>query len=84
MRAAEKALVELRRPAAKRTLGGHGDLDSFIMLVGECDAEADLLDVELPLAVKCSTCRFLSADFHDRMPCWDCATDERLPKWRPQ
>lgn len=82
MRASEKALAELRKPAAKRSLGGHGDARSFLMLVSQCDPEADLLDVELPLQIRCGTCKFLTPDFHEKMACWDCVTDASLLKWR--
>lgn len=81
--AAAKALAELRKPAAQRNVGGHGDPVGFALLV-ETAGDVDLYDVELPLRRVCSTCRFLTPEFHDRMACWDCVTDGDLPKWRPR
>ncbi len=76
-----RALAQLRKPAAKRSIGGHGDFLGFWMLV-EMSGDADLFDVELPLAKVCSTCRFLTPEFNERMPCWTCVEDGTLPKWR--
>jgi hypothetical protein len=84
MNPAEKALVELRRPAAKRTIGGHGDFEGFLLLLLYAPGDADLFEVELPQQRVCSTCRFLTPEFNERMPCWTCVEDENLPKWRPK
>ena len=85
----EQTLRELRRPADKRELGGHGDKDGFFLLLYvvdqyDPDGKIDLFDVELPLDIKCSTCRFMTPEFHERMPCWVCIDSEfpLLPKWR--
>jgi len=43
-----------------------------------------LLEIELPLEIKCSTCRFLTAEFVENSPCWECMIEEDLPKWRPK
>ena len=56
----------------------------FAALVSLVDSEADLAAVELPLVKSCTNCRFFCADFHERMPCWDCAAELPLyTKWRP-
>lgn len=83
MNTAQKALAELRRPVAKRSVGGHGDFAGFFMLLLQVPDDAELFDVDLPRKIACSTCRFLTPEFHERTPCWNCATDEALPKWRP-
>jgi hypothetical protein len=88
MKASEKALRELRRPVEKRDVGGHGDHEGFAMLLAvamaDLETDFDLFEIDLPKQKVCSTCRFLVPEFNERMPCWTCITEERLPKWRPR
>lgn len=76
-------LAQLRRAPDKREVGGHGDFLGFRVLIDSAPADADLFEVALPMRRRCSTCRFLTPEFHERMPCYDCVTDANLPKWRP-
>ena len=75
--------AQLERPAAKREIGGHGDFMGFFALVEAASPDLDLSTVELPLPIKCGTCRFFGPEFNEKMPCWNCITDLSLPKWRP-
>jgi len=80
--AAQRANNELKKKSSKRSLGGDGDLHGFAMLCGFANDDIDLFEVELPEQIKCSTCKFLSPDFHEKMACWGCVLDGSLPKWR--
>lgn len=82
----DKALAELRKPAAKRTIGHDRDPLGFVLLADAVPDEApELLNCQLPAKIDCLTCRF-----HDRgwagEPCHSCLDKYRpelpYPKWR--
>lgn len=81
-----RALAMLKRPAAKRDVGGHGDFAGFLALLEALEYVDidDLSMVELPQRRTCSTCKFLTPEFIEASPCWDCVLAEDLPKWRPR
>jgi hypothetical protein len=86
-----KALAEIKRPAAKRTIGHDRDPLGFLLLVNSLSDEfaeqhaEELLQAQLPAKIDCLTCRF-----HDRQwagePCRTCLDEYTVavpyPKWR--
>lgn len=82
MKTNERAAAQLRKAPDKRDIGGHGDAMGFAALLEAVAEDVDLFEVPLPLEIRCSTCRFLVPEFHEKMPCWICVDDASLPKWR--
>jgi hypothetical protein len=87
----EKALAELRKPAAKRVIGHDRDHLGFLLLVNvftEEEAETysvELIKAQLPGKIDCLTCRFLDRQWAGE-PCHGCLDDytagHPYPRWR--
>lgn len=81
-----KALAELRKPCAKRTIGHDRDPLGFTLLVMAAPEDAPGLPIaELPAKIDCLTCRFQDRQWAGE-PCHTCLDDYRVekpyPKWR--